>query len=251
MIRVLQVHTSDCFRAKVATYFNHLEDIRYRGESSEEKLLELLHSEVWDVVLLDLNLEPNGGFSALEQIRTQWTSDQIKVVLISETPPGEVVLAKAANLGADYVLLRPVDLVVLEKRIRQLLKPSTVPPSREVTLRQVQEICSGYFERMGVPPHYKGYRYLLEGIWLAALHSSWLNSVTRKLYPAIGQRFGVSGAQVERAMRYAIDRTWEKGNLDQLYQIFPYIRENKGKPTNSIFIARMVDLVGLELDLSG
>ena len=68
---------------------------------------------------------------------------------------------------------------------------------------------------------------------------------------AIGQRFEVNGAQVERAMRYALDVTWEKGNIERLYNFFPYVRESKGKPTNSAFIARMVDLVGLEAGRGG
>jgi hypothetical protein len=52
-------------------------------------------------------------------------------------------------------------------------------------------------------------------------------------------------------MRYALDVTWEKGNLDQLYRFFPYVRENRGKPTNSAFIAKMVDLISLAASQSG
>lgn len=251
MIRLLHLDKNDEFRAKVATYFGRIGDFKYRGESGKQDPREVIMQEQPHVVLLNFNLEATGGVATLRKIRAQWKPDELKVVVIFDTPPGEALLTQVANSGADYVLLRPVDQVVLEKRIRQLVKGKRLDPHKELSLRQVQEICISYFERMGVPPNFKGYRYLLEGIWLAAVHPEWLNSVTQNLYPAIGQRFGVTGSQVERAMRYAIDVTWEKGNIDQLYQVFPYIRENKGKPTNSVFIAKMVDLVGLETDLSG
>jgi len=110
--------------------------------------------------------------AALKRVRTSLRSEETKVIMISQTPPGERLLAQAAELGADYFLLRPVDLVVLEKRIKQLLRPLTELPLREATYKQVYDVCVAYFERMGIPPHYKGYRYLIEGIWLAAVHPS-------------------------------------------------------------------------------
>ncbi len=53
-------------------------------------------------------------------------------------------------------------------------------------------------------------------------------------------------------MRYALDATWEKGNLEELYRLFPYeVREDRGKPTNSAFIAKMVNYVLLAIDGGG
>lgn len=250
MIRVLQLGADKKFSKEVENYCTRLPDFRYQGESRGEALSQALDDHFPNLILLDMDLEPQGGLTALTEIRAKWSSDKVKVLLLSTRTSDEDVLRQAADLGADYFMQRPVDLVILEQRIRQLVMGSVLPP-KELTLRNVQEICTVYFERMGIPPHYKGYRYLIEGIWLVALHPSWLHSVTQNLYPAIGHRFGVNGAQVERAMRYALDITWEKGNIDQLYQIFPHVNENKGKPTNSIFIAKMVDLVGLEVTLRG
>lgn len=249
MIRVLQLDRDQEFRSEVAAYFGRLNDLQYRGLDSEAELEAVLNGGKPDVILLDMGLEPESSLAVLARIRARWK--MVKLIMVSRTPPGEQILAQAAEYGADYFLLRPVDLVVLEKRIRQLLNPAASAYRGEFTRRQVQDVCTSYFERMGVPPHYKGYRYLVEAIWLAALHPDWLSSVTQNLYPAVGQRFGVSAAQVERDMRYALEVTWEKGDMDQLYQVFPFIPEDKGKPTNSAFISKMVDLVGLELQARG
>lgn len=52
-------------------------------------------------------------------------------------------------------------------------------------------------------------------------------------------------------MRYALEAAWARGNLDQLYAIFPYVQANRGKPTNSEFISTMVNLVGLAAEGQG
>lgn len=250
MIRVLQADGDSCFRLEVSDYFSRLKDFEYEGVGRGDKLSEIIEEWEPNLVLLASALQPGGGFSLLREIRSRWKATELAVIVCAKEKRGEWDLQQAAGLGADYFILRPVDLVVLEQRIRQLVKGGSF--ASYATSRQVQEICVRYFDLLGVPPHYKGYRYLLEGIWLASLHPMWLNSVTQDLYPAIGQRFSTNGVQVERAMRYALDMTWEKGNVEQLYRFFAFeSRENKGKPTNSMFIAKMVDLVGLEMGIDG
>jgi len=252
VIRIFQLDGDQAFRDEVAAYFSRLAEFSYLGLESLEELDRALAGETPQVILLDLHCAPQGGLAVLQKLRGMLTPGKTKVLIMSTQAPGERLLAQAAQLGADYFLLRPVDLVVLEKRIRQLVQNPTDPASfRELSFKQVQDICGSCFERLGIPPHYKGYRYLLVGIWLAALHPEWLNAVVRHLYPAIAQYCGVSAAQVERAMRYAIEAAWEKGDVAELYRLFPYVAENKGKPTNSQFISTMVHLVGLAAGSQG
>jgi two-component system response regulator (stage 0 sporulation protein A) len=250
VIRVLQLDKDPLFLQAMNEYCSRLHDLQYEGVRDEAELFQLMRGQRPDLVLLDAELKQQ-GLQVLEKIRAKFPSSEVKVILISSGDASEQELAQTASLGADYFVQRPVDLIVLEKRIRQLLESPARSLPQALTRKQIQEHCTAFFEQMGIPPHYKGYRYLMEGIWLASVHPSWLNSVTQNLYPAIGQRFEVSGSQVERSMRYALDVTWEKGNLDQLYRFFPYVRENRGKPTNSAFIAKMVDLISLAASQSG
>lgn len=246
MIRILQLAGDPLFLQAMNEYCSRLQDIHYQGVSDEADLFQLMGAPPPDVVLLDADLQPQNGLEVLEKIRARFSSEEVKIILLASKDASEWKLSHTASLGADYFVQRPIDLIVLEKRIRQLVESPVRAVPQGLSRRQVQENCTAFFEQMGIPPHYKGYSYLMEGIWLVSVHPSWLNSVTQNLYPAIGQRFDVSGSQVERSMRYALDVTWEKGNLEQLYSFFPYVRENKGKPTNSAFIAKMVDLIIME-----
>ena len=72
------------------------------------------------------------------------------------------------------------------------------------------------------------------------------SQVTEKLYPLIAERFETTPIRVERAIRNAIEITWERGDITQVNQLFRMGRE-RGKPTNSAFIAGMADIISLDL----
>ncbi len=249
MVRVLQADSDRHFLDEVESYFNRLPDFRYSGGfDNSYNLLKKIEDTCPDVLLIGLDLSPLGGVDVLRDIRYKLEINKPIVIMISTELQSDAIIQEMPNLGADYYVLRPVDLVVLENRIRQILKINLPESARKVCRNQVHETCERYFYKMGIPPHYKGYRYLMEGIWLAIKHPFLLNSVTKDLYPAIGEKYNTSSAQVERTMRYALDKTWEEGNVKSLYEFFPYeISKNKGKPTNSAFIAKMVELVSLEI----
>lgn len=248
-IRVLQVEKDAHYRQEIADHFGRLDDFIYFGLDTADQLLTKIGEYRPQLIFLATDMPPYGAFPLLKKIRTRWQKDSLAVVLFSTQDYPDSFVAKAGELGADYFIIRPINVVILEQRIRQVVDSQlAIGNDSAPSFREVKEICINFFDAMGVPPQYKGYQYLIQGIWLAIVYPDWLGAMTRKLYPAIGQHYGATTTQVERAMRYALDVTWEKGNLDELYRLFPYeIRENKGKPTNSMFIAKMADLVTFEL----
>ena len=120
---------------------------------------------------------------------------------------------------------------------------------------------------IGVPAHIKGYQYLrdaiilgvnkadilnqvtkqLYAIILGVNKADILNQVTKQLYPEIANKYGTTSSRVERAIRHAIEVAWGRGNQNVVENIFGYtISADKGKPTNSEFIALIADRIRLE-----
>jgi two-component system response regulator (stage 0 sporulation protein A) len=78
-----------------------------------------------------------------------------------------------------------------------------------------------------------------------------LNYITKELYPTIAKKCNTTPSRVERAIRHAIEVAWNRGKVDVLDSMFGYtISNNKGKPTNSEFIALIADRLRLELKAS-
>ena len=101
---------------------------------------------------------------------------------------------------------------------------------------------------MGVPAHIKGYQYLRDGIIMAVEDVEVINQITKQLYPDLAKKYHTTASRVERAIRHAIEVAWGRGQLDIVESIFGYtVNANKGKPTNSEFIAMISDKLRLEL----
>ena len=100
---------------------------------------------------------------------------------------------------------------------------------------------------VGVPAHLKGYHYLRDAILLTGRNMEVVTSVTKQLYPAIARRFKTTDQKVERAIRNAIEVSWNRGNAGTFEKMFGYSASSgRTRPTNSEYIARIADKVRLD-----
>lgn len=101
---------------------------------------------------------------------------------------------------------------------------------------------------IGIPAHINGYNYIREAIILCLGDGELLQKVTKRLYPELGEVFQTTSSRVERGIRHAIEVAWDRGNVEILNKYFGYtISSRKGKPSNSEFIAMIVDTIYLEI----
>jgi two-component system response regulator (stage 0 sporulation protein A) len=112
----------------------------------------------------------------------------------------------------------------------------------------LEALVTNMIHEVGVPAHIKGYQYLRDGIIMVVEDIDVLNQVTKQLYPDLAKKHKTTPSRVERAIRHAIEVAWTRGQLETIENIFGYtINANKGKPTNSEFIAMIADKLRLEL----
>ena len=101
--------------------------------------------------------------------------------------------------------------------------------------------------QIGVPAHIKGYQYLRTAILMTISDNEIINSVTKILYPSVAKKYSTTTSRVERAIRHAIEVAWDRGDVDTLNSYLGYtIQNNRGKPTNSEFIAMIADNMRLK-----
>lgn len=109
------------------------------------------------------------------------------------------------------------------------------------------KIVSKMLRELGVPAHILGYKYLRTAILSCLEDESLINSITKRLYPAIGKEYGSSSSKVERAIRHAIEVSWNRGTMEGFEELFGCsVSPEKGKPTNAEFISAIVDSLKLE-----
>ncbi|MBE7066692.1 MAG: response regulator [Ruminococcaceae bacterium] len=101
---------------------------------------------------------------------------------------------------------------------------------------------------MGVPAHLKGHGYLRDAICMAVENPLILSNMQRRVYSEIGRKEGKKPANIEKAIRTAIEVSLLRCNPELLKEFFGYtINSDKGKPTNSEYIAMLADRYSLWL----
>ena len=108
------------------------------------------------------------------------------------------------------------------------------------TLETEREI-SAFMLELGIPAHLRGYYYL------AVSDMELVGSVTKLLYPVIARRYKTTLQRVERAIRNAVEVSWERGNPEVFEDLFGFSRETGApRPTNSEYIARIADKIRMD-----
>ncbi len=193
-----------------------------------------------DLLIVDTVLYHKDGLSILNDVCA--VEDRKPLVMVLSNFLHGNIMKSAAQLGADYFLLKPCSTALVLERIRQLLGGESQPRSQSLESK-----VTAILHEIGVPAHIKGYSYLRHAILIAVDNMDVINAVTKVLYPEVAHRFGTTASRVERAIRHAIEVAWDRGDLETLQKYFGYtVSTAKGKPTNSEFIAMIADQLRLE-----
>ena len=212
------------------------------------RVMSLLDSQHFDAVLMDVFMAHADGVEVLEHIEKSLAEKPL-VLLISAMDNAEFE-EQMISAGADYYFIKPVTPQSVAKRIERLSSWKTEKQKRtaEISDNDIEVVISDIMRQIGVPAHIKGYQYLRTGIKLSVEDSDMLGSVTKLLYPTVAKIFNTTSSRVERAIRHAIEVAWDRGDVDVLSSYFGYtIQSQRGKPTNSEFIAMISDKLKLSL----
>lgn len=220
--------------------------------------LNLVSKHKPDILLLDMIMPHLDGLGVLEKLKNSNEYTFPKVVVLSAVGQDRIT-QRAIELGAYYYMIKPFDFKILVERLREIADFNYSPNVMEEVVsynmdennknrsKGLEEKITKIIQDIGVPAHIKGYLYLRESINIVINDIEYLGAVTKELYPAVAEKFNTTPSRVERAIRHAIEVAWNRGNLESIDQIFGYtVNNNKGKPTNSEFIALISDKLRLE-----
>ena len=221
--------------------------------SNGEDALHKLSQFRPDVVITDVWLSKLDGIGVLRSSRSlDWGSGKPPAFIVLSSASSQSVFIQATEAGAELCLLKPVNVNSLGEHIQSILnrRASDVPAAAMQTEERSADIetkVTQIIHQIGVPAHIKGYQYLRTAILLTIKDSDIINSVTKVLYPSVAKKYQTTTSRVERAIRHAIEVAWDRGDVDTLTSYFGYtIQNNRGKPTNSEFIAMIADNLRLK-----
>lgn len=213
--------------------------------SNGKQLLDMIREFKPDVVVMDLVLPELDGFAVMEKIKQEGIEPKI---LVHTSLALNGFVNKAMRLGAKYYAMKPFNMDLLIERIGDILDGEKEPEFQSgINMNKVEEKITNIFITVGIPAHIKGYQFLREAIKLAIANPEIINSITKKLYPTIAEKFSTSASKVERAIRHAIEVAWNRGKIENINNVFGLkVYSSNEKPTNGEFIALVADKMLIE-----
>ena len=247
--RILIIDDNKSLVQMIKEYFSDHADIKITLEAYDGaegfRLIETKKEE-YDIVLLDLIMPNKDGIAVLEEMKKKDINKKV-IVLTSYNP--QDMIRKVSEMGASYFMLKPFELVDLENRIIEVAEGIKYGGKTiDLYHNNLQKSITNTLHELGVPSHIKGYQYIREGITLVYQNPELVGGITKELYPEIAKKYETTVSRVERAIRHAIEVSWNRGNWQLMEEIFGHsVDIDKAKPTNSEFIVTVADKLRLEL----
>ncbi len=203
------------------------------------------HKDEYNLIILDIVMPRKGGKEVLKEMRKKGID---KKVIVLTSYNSESLIRETSELGISYFLLKPFDVKQLEAVVNNVVNDEE-KSGKEIDLyhNNIQISVTKMLHELGVPSHIKGYQYIREGIMMVFDNPDLVGGITKELYPDVAKKYKTTVSRVERAIRHAIEVSWNRGNWDTMEDIFGNsIDLDKAKPTNSEFIVTVADKLRLE-----
>lgn len=246
-IRVVVAEDDRSFATFLHQYLSEQQDIEVVGTAKNgEEALAVINEKRPDVVLLDIIMPQLDGIGVLETLACE---PNRPIVIVLTGLGQEAMTHRIMELGADYYVVKPLNIDTLAARIRLLAGPIskvTAMPTKAI-VRSIDIVVTDIIREIGIPAHLKGYHFLRDGITMIVNDGEYLGAMIKKLYPEIAQKYSTTSSRVERAVRHAIEVAWNRGNMDMINRLFgSTVNPEKGRPTNAEFMAMIADKIRMD-----
>ncbi len=246
-IKVLVIDNNESLTKDLEKYFGSHEVIKVVAckNNGEEGLSYLINNiNNVDVIVMDLILPKMDGLYILSEMALRKIR---KNVIITTNFKDEHILEEANRYGIDYYMLKPINFASLEKRILSINLNSKDTKNKVFSL---EKVLTELLHNLGIPSHVRGYQYIKEGVQIVFKESNTISYITKDVYPEIAKKFDTTPTRVERAIRHAIEISWNRGDLNLMESIFGNsININRDKPTNAEYLTTIADKLKVDNNL--
>lgn len=244
-INVLVIDNNTSMTKDIEKYFSSHEVIEVVAckKDGEEGLNYILNNQSnVDVIVMDLILPKLDGLFILSELEKRNIN---KNIIITTNFKDDRIMEEANQFGVDYYMLKPINYMSLEKRIMSIGNHKKVN-----RLFNQEVIVTDLLHNLGIPSHIRGYQYIKEGILIVYRNGNNISYITKDVYPEVSKKFKTTPTRVERAIRHAIEISWNRGDINLMEEIFGNsLNINRDKPTNAEYLTTIADRLRLNQNL--
>lgn len=161
-----------------------------------------------DIVIMNLTMQGIDGIGILRRMK-QEPPRKIPITILLVDEGQRIEASEAFLLGAKYCMIRPIDYLELEDRIRDQIEQmrSENGKSSENLIAKIREIVN----KIGAPAHRLGYKYLIDAVALFLEHKDSVYPA-RDLYEDVAANHNTTWKCVESNLRNTIGQICDQSN---------------------------------------
>ena len=239
-VKVVVVDDNEAVIRSVKEYFRNSEIVSVIGgfTNGKDALNYLLQNpDQYDILMLDLILTQFDGIRIIEELKNHNIN---KKIMVLSSFKDDFTIRRVQALGANYFMLKPVDMDVVNSRLIDLVMHKE--EIKVVKSNKIESEVSVLLHDLGIPTHVRGYQYIREGVMLLYASDGVSSLVTKEIYPKIANKYQTTSSRVERAIRHAIEISWSRGDIKLMENLFGNsIDFDRSRPTNSEFLSTLAD----------
>ena len=216
------------FSTTLKNYINKQEDLEVIGVAKDgNEAYEKIIENKPDVALLDVIMPHLDGLGVLEKLKQNTNLEKAPFCVMLSAVGQDKITRKAIDLGAQYYVVKPFEIELLIKRIKDFKNNVAIQSKNNFIVREsksdyiqiqgdkkqqenLEALVTNIIHEVGVPAHIKGYQYLRDAIMMVVDNIEIINQITKQLYPEIAKKYKTPASRVERALRHAIEVAWRK-----------------------------------------
>ena len=224
---------------------------------SGDAVLPVVREKRPEIIIMDLTLPALDGISVIRMLQKELTYKPI--IIITSAYSNEMQRYLINDIPNAYFVRKPVSCEHLLDRTGELVRAAAGMYARSAgenieaerafyrILKHNNEDSTykrvtGLLHDLGVPAHLTGYGYLREAVCMVIENPILINNMTKQVYPTLAARHNKTVASIEKAIRTAVEVSWNRGKVEILEEVFGFtVNVQKGKPTNTEYIAMLAD----------
>lgn len=218
------------------------------GKQSEG--LELLRVGKMGAVILDLELDEGDGINFLHDMKELEMEKPVVVIITNNR--SDITYAWLRANGADFICPKhnkdysPQKVLSIieflypfrQKALSSQMKVISYEQSQEKEYRRNR--ISEELTVLGFKIKNRTIGYLIDAIQYVAYETKNPDCEMKEVYLAVAKKHNTNAANVEKALRDNIERTWTKTKPEILERYYPYpVSKGSGAPTNKEFVKNM------------
>lgn len=248
MIKVLIVDDNELSRDMLRESLQDEEDIVIVDTASDGMDAALKIEELRpDIVLVDLVMPRLDGIGLVKKIKDEMDNESPSFIMISGVSD-EIAIKRAFSNGISYYIIKPYNTEELVALIRELgnyvnqendsiiINTDNNTNNKKTKLKKILELLNAY----GISGRLKGYGYIVKAVEIALEEENISNAMTKQLYYTLSKEFDTSYGSIERNIRYAIQKGFDKASSN-LPEELNSLKERRHK--NFEFIAAIASYI--------